>query len=993
MKMKKGILLLLLLFCFDTLLAQAIKVAGTVTDAQNEPLPGVSIILEGTNQGTTTDVFGKYTIEVPSGAKLIFNYIGYVTQPVSVNNRSVIDITMQEDIAQLSEVVVVGYGSMERTNVTGAISSIKAEDINKVPVPNAIEALRGQVPGVRISRTSGMPGSGVSMKIRGTNSLTSGNDPLIVLDGVPLTGGNMADINPNDIETLNVLKDAAAASIYGASGANGVILITTKRGKSGKPTVSVNFSTGFTQLSMTPEMFNADEYVQLKLDAAAGAGNPKTINEVLNDPVERQNYIDGKSIDWHEQLLRTGSVTNAGVTVSGGSEKLTFYLNNNLYREIGVVQNSDYTRYSLRLNSDYKAADFLKIGANLQISASDADETGNTLDQNGNADFNDFVGNTPLGRTHDENGDLVPTVKGDQFQYNPLFRYQESDISRQNTRVFINPYVEVDIVKGLKYRLNAFAEARDEKYNRFLSTEYNDGAPNYSRIQLSRNMTYLLDNILTYSTTLNEKHNLNATAVYGMQLNKYYNLNTQARSAATDELDYNAIGSTSSETSTLAYSLNDWSKVYFVGRAGYSYDDRYNLTLTMRVDGSSKFGENNRFGTFPSVAGAWNIHNESFLEDSPVDMLKLRASYGIMGNDNIPNFRYMSLAQAVRYSDANGIHTGFTTSTAPNADLRWEESNQFNTGIDFGFLNGRIGGSLDYYKTQTKDLLLTEKLPITSGYEQVLSNVGRTENWGIDFALKADVIDGPIKWNVSANWSMDRNKIVSLNRASTDDEGNPIDDTANGWFIGQPIGVLYEYDFLGIYQAGEESTAAAMHPTIAGYGPGDPKIRDVNGDGVITTDDRTFLGSSNPKWYGGLNNTVSYKGFELSVLFEMVQGVKKINYYYGSLTGRDNTIKVDYWTPENPSNEFPEPHETDNYYFANAVKVRDASFISLRNVSLSYNLPPSILEKMHLQSVNLYMRGNNLHYFTDYKDSYSPEVDAFNFPTMKSVTFGTKVVF
>ena len=975
------------------------RVSGRVVDENNEPLPGATIKVKGTGNGTITDLEGRYTLDVSPESVLVVSFVGYLNEEIPVNNRSTIDVQLTSDIKSLTEVVVVGYGSMERQNVTGAISSIRGEELQKVPVPNVVEAMRGQVPGLRITRDSGQPGSGVSFTIRGSNSLTLSNEPLIVIDGVPNTGGNLAEINPDDIASIDILKDAAAASIYGSSGANGVILITTKRGTAGKPSVSVNASTGVTQLSMRPRMFNADEYVQLRRDAAAGAGAPNGINDVLTDPIELENYLAGREVNWHDELLRPGSINNLGVSVSGGTEKFKIYLNTDAYLEKGVVEHSSYNRYSMRLNTDYKPTNFIQIGANVQLTKSYADETGNTLDQDGRADFNDFVGNTPLGRTHDENGNLVPTVKGDQFQYNPLFRYQNSQVDRHRNRIYINPFLEVKLLEGLTYRLNTFAELRNERFSRFLSGPYNQSDRNFMRVQAAENTTYLLDNILNYSRSIADVHRIDATFVYGIQTNSSLTLNTIAE-GSDDALGYHGIDNTPSERSRIGYGMGDWAREYYVGRLQYGFDERYILTLTMRRDGSSRFGPNMKYGTFPSISAAWNVDREDFMDNLDVfSQLKFRASYGLIGNDLISdNYPYLARAAQVQYANNRGLNAGFTTGdNAPNADLRWEESNQFNAGVDFGLINNRISGSVDYFITKTKDLLLTERLPVTSGYRRVYSNVGRTENWGIDANITGRIFtEEGFTWEAAANASMNRNRIISLNRSSTDAEGNPVHDYANNWFIDQQIGVIYGYIFDGIYQEGEEAVAAAMHPTYADYGPGDPKIRDISGpdgtpDGVITTDDQTFLGGSNPSWYGGLRNTFGYKGFELTVLFEIVQGVEKINYYYGSLTGRDNTIAVDYWTPENPSNVFPQPHQTQGYYFANAVRLRDASFVSLRNVALNYNLPAGLLNKTPLQSVSLYIRGNNLHYFTKYKDSYSPEVNAFNFPIQKVWTFGTRI--
>lgn len=985
---------------------QGKSISGKVTDGSGITMPGVTVVEKGTTNGTITDMDGNYSITVSSeNATIQFTFVGMETQDLKVAGLNTINVVMKEAFIGLEEVVAIGYGSMERNNVTGAISSIKAEEIMKAPVTNMVEALRGQVPGVKVSRSSGQPGSGVDLLIRGKNSLTSGNAPLIVIDGVPNTGGNLSEINTADIATINILKDAAAASIYGASGANGVILITTKNGISGKPALSVDVTYGLVDLAMRPVMFDGEEFFQLKKDALIGNPankiDPNDVAKVLTDPVEYENYMNKNFTDWHDLLLSQGNTRSIGLSLSGGTDKFRYYMNGDIYSELGIVQQSTYDRMSFRLNADYSAYDFLTVGVRVQASKSMADETGLTLGHWGGADFGDFVGNSPLGRTHNQNGELVPTVKGDQFQYNPLFRYRESDIGRNTSRVYINPWLEMKIFDGFSYRMNAFAEERLENYTEFYSSLYsisdlsNDPVDNKMTVRWGQTMTYLWDNIFNYRKQFGN-HAIDATVVYGIQTYESDTLKATGQGSSTDLLKYYDINGVGSTGSTVSLIPDQWGKEYYVGRLGYNYGDRYSATLTIRRDGSSKFGPGKRYGNFPSAAAAWNIHNEQFMRGvSSVSTLKYRISYGVMGNDNIRNFAYLATTNNASYVFNNNVITGKTTDpTNPgNPFLQWETSKQFNTGLDFGFLKNRISGTVDYYNTNTSELLLTEKLPSTTGATSVISNVGRTESWGIDASINARVLDGQFKWDIAVNWALDRNKIVSLSRY--DDN---IDDPANGWFIGQDIDVIYDYKFIGIYQLGEEELAASRHPSIRNYGPGDAKIEDLTGpdgepDGIINSLDRTFLGSPTPDWYGGIRNTFSYKGLELTILIETVQGVQKINKYYGGLVGRDNQIKVDYWTPDNPTNLFPQPNSAKDFDYGDAVKLRDASFVSLRNVSLGYTVPGKIVSNTPIKSLSFYVRGNNLKYFTDYTDSYSPEIDPWEYPITKTWTFSAKITF
>jgi TonB-linked SusC/RagA family outer membrane protein len=985
--------------------AQGKIVSGVVTDGNtNDPLPGVNVLIKGTTTGTVTGIEGDYSINVPGDdVTLSFSFIGYLSEEILIGGQTNINIVLIPDVTALSEVVVVGYGSMERTNVTGAISTIKTEELSKAPVPNLVEAMRAQVAGARIKRTSGQPGSGVEFLIRGKNSLSNSNEPLIVLDGVPTTGGNIAELNSNDIESVNILKDAAAASIYGARGANGVILITTKEGNKDKPTFNINLSHGFTDLVQKPDLMNAEEFVQFKIDAAEGAGQSTALEDVLGDAVEYANYTnpDGiQEIDWHDELLRIGKVTNAGLSLSGGTEKISFYLNGDAYLENGIVQQTSYNRYSFRLNTNYEPYDFVKIGARVQLSKTSADETGNSaVIYQDKADFTDFISNTPLGRIYNENNELVPTVKGDQFDYNPLYKYRESETDRSTGRFFINPYIEFKILKGLTYRINASAEQRSERYFRFTSSKYDwstlEDTPgrNYMKILNAEPVTYLFDNIISYKKDITNKHSINGTFVYGFQTYSIDTVQVEGEGSPTDLLSYNSISNTIQNYKDIYYVNDEWANMYYVGRVGYAYDRKYVLTFTGRYDGSTIFGPDKRWGFFPSASFAWNISEEYFLQNiTAINLLKYRISYGTMGNDQIGTYGYVALTYPTTYPFNQVEYTGYRADKFENKVLQWETSKQFNTGIDFGILNNTLNGSVDYYNTNTVNLILNKQIPPFTGFPSGISNIGETKNYGLEINLDYKVLKGELKWEIGANWAFDRNKIIRLNDA-VDENGDPVDDEGNGWFLGEDIDVVYDWDFIGIWQEGEEAQAAALHPDKPNYGPGDPKIRDVDGNDTINFEDKTFLGSPTPKWYGGLRNTFRYKGLELTILFEAVRGVTRINYFYGNYTDRSNEIKIDYWTPLNPTNNFPQPSSTRIYDYQDAVRVRDASFVALRNISLAYNLPQDVTERLKIAQMQVYIRGNNLKYFTEYKDAYSPESEYGRFPITKNWTIGTNITF
>jgi TonB-dependent starch-binding outer membrane protein SusC len=1003
---------------------QEISVRGTVVDANGNPIPGVKITIKGTAQGTLTDINGQFSLSVPSAdAILVFESLTYNTEEITVGNQTAINLTLIESLEELDEVVVVGYGSMQRSNVAGSISSLKSDDIKKANTNNAIEALRGQIPGVRITRTSGDPSKDVTVTVRGKRSLGTTSDinasnyidankPLVVVDGVPYNSGNISDINPNDIASIDILKDAAATSVYGSSASNGVILITTKSGFSGKPSLSVNISTGYESFAQRPTMFDAEDYTYLKRISPRKSWDDDTILSVqaVLDPYEYQNYLDGKSIDWIDELTRTGRINQVGLSLNGGTDKFHYYLNGDVYSQDPVVYSSSYDRYSFRVNADYTPYKFITLGAKTSFTLVNADETGTFIQYTGLPDFGMYVGSSPLGRTRDSLGNLVPTVNSDQFQYNMFYKFAHSDIERKNSRSSIEPFLELRIVDGLTFRMNSFVEFRNERYTRYYDGMYDEqnlGRYTY-RYNVGQGYNYLLDNILNYSKTFAEKHALNITAVYGLQSNSSENFEFNGQSVMDNYLGlYDWYNIDPSSDLTSQYNPDIYvglsRKAYYVGRIVYGYDNRYIVTLSRRWDYSSQFGPKNRKGIFPSYALAWNISNEDFLSNNPtINNLKLRLSYGEVGNDRIAEFSYLPTADVARYSFGGTDVVGWTSQQAGNNNLHWETSKQINTGIDFGLYNHRLSGSFDYYKSRNVELLFSKQVPIIYGDQdplasrsgRVMSNIGETESWGLEALLTGKILDGDFQWEATVNWSMDRNKIIKLG-GEVDENGEPIDDLANGWYIGQDIDVNYTYRFDGIYQIADTAEARLLHPDKSYYGPGDPIIVDLDGNDTINEKDREFIGSRvTPKWYGGITNTFRFKGLELSILIETVQGIKKVNPLLPNpLSGiRGNSVEVDYWTLENPSNEYPRPR-SGVFDYSDAVRLRDASFVCLRNVSLSYSLPHSLFQKVPIKGVTAYVRGSNLKYFTKYTQAYTPEAEGTQYPVTKNWTFGLNVTF
>lgn len=1013
--------LLLLMFMFSVGVNAQTTVSGTVSDPSG-PIPGVNISLKGSKNGVSTNIDGKYSLSnVPSNAILVFSFVGYKTQEIAVNGQTQINVKLEDESNSLKEVVVIGYGSSTRSNVTGAISSISATDLDRIPLPNAAEALRGQIAGVQVTRSSGQPGSNVSIKIRGTKSLggTSGgntdsaNQAIIVLDGTPILGGNLSEINPDDIETMTILKDAASAAIYGASSSNGVVLITTKKGKVGKSEITVTASSGVSEVANKIDFANGMQYVKYLQDAAVGGqiatGQPISVPPVnsLIGTTELANFLAGKDVDWQDLLLRQGLTQNVSLTASGGTENFHYYMNGDMYDEEGISVSSDYKRYSYRLNADYSPKDWLKIGSRVQFSKSFADETSNVISEfNQNGGFAPFLpisNNTPLGTVYNADGTYTKFIRPDQFQINPLYRYNESVIDRNISRTIINPYVDIRLGGGFTYTLNASIENRNEFYGKFLSSNYKDGDPNEGTINKSTSESYLLDNIINYKKDFG-KHNLTGTFVYGFQEFKYEQLQGFSRRLPTDLLGYHALDDALPADDEVSWNTDESGKAYLVGRLGYGYDNRYIATVSVRRDGSSKFGPNHKYGTFPAGSFAWNAHNESFLQDNnTLNELKFRVSYGVTGSDNFPTYYYRASTNNVQIPmGGTAIFNGYGVgTTAANPNLKWEESRQFNIGVDFGLFKNRLTGSVDYYQTNNVDLLLFEQINpvVNSGFDRYPSNIGETKTNGLELTLKGTAVKTPdFSWVVSANWSMDKNELVKLSAGDTDADGKPIDNKANGWFIGQDIREIYDYKYIGVWQTAEVADLNANNANVFNAKPGDPKIADINGDQVINDKDRAFLGNPTPDWYGGITNTFNYKGLELSVLFEAVEGVTRINSYYSSYNPGSqlaNIINIDYWTPNNPTNAFPRIGTNGGMMgqYANAIKVQDASFVCLRNVSLTYAIPKEFLKRTFIKDLSFSVRGNNLKYFTDYDDAFSPESGNGSYPITKTWTFGTKLTF
>jgi len=912
-------------------------VTGRVVDASNNPLIGIYVVEKGTNNGVITDADGKYSITVASGNSLLtFSSIGYESQQIIVGDQTSLNITLAGSVIGLDEVIVVGYGVQRKSDITGSITSVDVNKVRDVPSSNITKALQGKTAGVEIQNTSTRPGGSTQIRIRGNRSLSASNDPLIVVDGIPF-GGSLNDISSDDIASLEVLKDASATVIYGSRGSNGVILIQTKRGKEGKLKVTYNGYLGVATVTRKYDVYNAEEYVNLR--TAAGYTN------YLRN--EKESMLLGRETDWQDLVYQDGKTTNHEINLSGGTATTKYSFSGGYYNETGVLPEIGFARYTMRAAIDQEISKYVKIGMSTMNSY------GITDGQSANPMWS-LVSLTPLSIAYNIDGTLNERPGYDTEEtYNPLTLADHSRWKEQNRRAssFNTFYAEVQILEGLKYKLNTGIDFNQNKYNNYYgsNTPFRNGAENNARVQNSDNLSYTIENILTFDKILNDVHKFNFTGLYSVQQSTSTRSRFDAINVPVDFLQYNNLSL--AETVTAPNDFNDysqWGILSYMGRLNYSLKDRYLVTLTGRADASSRLADGNKWHYYPAVALGWKIINESFMKNlSAVTNLKLRFGYGQAGNTAINPYSTLGGLTSNFYSFGPQGVRGYYVSTLPNKKLGWEATTTTNVGVDFGFIDDRITGSVDLYLQETKDLLLGKRLPASQGVPgSFLQNIGKTENRGLEIALNGDIIrpksEGGFSWTLSVNLFLNREKIVALQDSITRDVGN-------GWFVGEPSSSIFDYEKIGIWQLGEEVDAAGF-----GAKPGDIKFRDISGpdgipDGQITDVDRTILGSSQPVFQGGFTSSFEFKGFDLSIVgYTRVGGMiistlHQPNSYINRLDGRRNGIKVDYWTPENPTNDMPAPNVNFVATRSSVLGYFDGSFLKIRSINLGYNVPKRLV--------------------------------------------------
>ncbi|MCM4156716.1 TonB-dependent receptor [Gramella sp. AN32] len=984
--MKQFLTFFIFLFLIQFSSAQSKTVTGLVVDDQNIPLIGVNVIEIGTNNGVVTNFDGEYSIVVNSPSSVLsFSYLGFQTIEIPVEQQNTIKVTLTKNTSALDEVVVVGYGTRKVSDLTGAVGSISSNRLENKPNANVIQALQGAVPGVNITQNGGGAEQGNnSILIRGRNSITAGNGPLIVLDGVPYSG-NLSDINTQDVKSMTVLKDASSTAIYGSRGANGVIIIETKKGQVGKVRISYSGYYGVQELTNLPELYDGPGFAAFK-DARLAAEGLDPENRLTPSELEVLNA--GEAVDWLDLTTRTGKRQDHNIAISGGSDRTKYYVSLGYHDAEGVTLNDGFTRYSLRVNVNFDITDNIKFGTATQLSR--IDRSGNN--PNFGSQRNGAFRMNPLTTAFDENGD--PTVypwPEDIFVWNPLAPTLEVN-DDFNNKVFTNNYLQFSFpfLEGLSYKINTGIEYDQRDIGEYEGRNTGSGfeTNGSARIDFRKDENYLIENILSYTKEFGD-HSFDFTGLYSTQVIENYRSVTEASGFVSDALTYYQMDNSTSG----AVNDTDFEKTQLISqmaRLNYGYLDRYLLTATVRRDGYSGFGADKKYGVFPSLALGWIISDEAFFKSGPVNYTKLRASYGVNGNQAVGPYDNLATLTTRPWVIGSATAPGFFVDRLANSELGWEQTSTLNVGLDFGFLENRFQLSADAYIARTKDLLLNRLVPSVNGVNRVIENIGEVENRGLELVAQGFIINGDkFTWNFKGNVAWNKNEIVSL-------FGDKQDDVANQWFIGQPIRVNYDYAFDGIWQEGDNIENSAQPDAQPGY----IRVLDVandlddEGNPILAIDpanDRIIQGQRDPKVVYGLENTLNYGNLSLYVFLQGVGGVTKSNPYKDVAVGgdvRNNWIAQEFWTPENPINTYysidPEANDFDVDFY------EDASFLRVRDITLSYKFDNKLFGNSALNGLQLYSTIRNLATFTKY-GALDPEFnDQFDTPLQQEFIFGLK---
>ena len=962
-----------------------IVITGTVTSQEDgEAIPGVNISISGTTTGTATDIDGNYTINAPEDGTLVFSFIGYTTEEVPVNSRSVIDVAMVVDVQSLEEVVVIGYGTVNKSDLTGSVSSVSSEEINSFPTSNILQALEGRAAGVQVLQSTGAPGAGINLRIRGRNSIQGGNDPLYVVDGFPFSG-NPTHLNNSDIESIEVLKDASATAIYGSRGANGVVLITTKHGRAGQTKVDFETSYSVQTLRKKLELMNGREYALLN--------NLQAENDSL-EPYFTQEEIDnfGEGYDWQDLVFQEAAMKTASLSISGGNEKTQFSISGSYLGQEGIIKGSDYNRYSLRTNIDHEISDKFRV----TLSNTSSRLTTERRDSGGGARGNSMIGAgisaAPISRPYNDDGTY--TVLANEYPFvgpdivNPINFINEqlhevkANVVLTNAALLYNPIPELTI------KFSGGIENRDDRTDFYTTRNFvnSDGRASVSTGQFR---SLLSENTISYNKTFNDKHQVSAVAGFTYQDFVDTSLGgsgTGFLSDISETYDLGASGIAGIPSSGYSKST----LLSYLGRVNYSLANKYLLTASFRADGSSRYSEGDKWGYFPSAALAWRISEEDFLKNNDLlSDLKLRTSWGLTGSQAISAYATLNLLSSGNTIFGNTLYPLFGPGTRLPGALKWETTEQIDIGLDIGLLDNRFFVTADYYVKNTRDLLNTVRLPSSMGFTTTIQNVGEVQNKGFELGIDAKVLTGAFKWDIYSNISFNRNKVVSLYNGE-DVLGAFVNvivlqDNINILREGRPIGQFWGYLEDGYDEQGQI------------------KYQDLDGDGTITADDKTYIGNPNPAFTYGFNSTMAYKNFELTLFLQGTYGNDIFNVSaipstidYGRGLNMPREVLLNHWTPENTDAKYPIISRNTSTLVSDRW-VEDGSYLRLRNIQLAYNLPVGNFGVNWIRNAQFYVSGQNLVTLTNYSwwdpGVNSGGIDHYSYPVSKVVTFGIRAGF